>query len=199
MGTPNGVFMGSLQNDWAIILFILILTCLQAYKIFVDSKASKGKLKFDSRLEGTMGSIELYLKILSDKYTEEVTDIQMPILVHEFVGHVKESIIVEAAASVTRNNVRNNKREIEAKMEQFICNRYKDMVMNLGRFKWRGTSMSAFVDMTLKQKIIDNVLDVVLTERDTNTLLMDGYRLLGSSMDQRFDELENSIKTKAYG
>lgn len=190
--------IGGLKSDWAIILAILILAILQGYKIYADTRANKTKVKFDSRLESTMNNIELYLKILSDKYTEEVTDIQMPIVIGEFVGHMKESIFVEASTSITRNDIKNNKKEIEAKMEAFINNRFKALYTNLGRFKWKGRYMNEFVDLNTKEKLISNVNEIVLKERDTKDQLFQAYRNLRSSCDQRFDELKNEILNNAY-
>ena len=190
--------VGALKSDWAIIVSIFILAILQGYKIYADTRANRNKLKFDSRLESTMNNIELYLKILSDKYTEEVTDIQMPIVIDEFVGHMKECIFVEASTSITRNDIKNNKKEIETKLETFINNRYKSLYTNLGRFKWKGRYMNEFVNLNRKEKLISNVNEIVLKERDTKEQLLQAYRNLRSSCDQRFDELKNEILNNAY-
>lgn len=192
-------FIETLQNDWAIITAILILAILQGYKIWIDSRNAADRTRLDGRMENTLNNIELYLKILSDKYTEEVTDIQMPIIVHEFVGHIKESIMSEASFSITRNDIKNNKKEVQAKLEVFICNRFRELYTNLGRFKWKGCYLSEFIDLTLKDKVIENVLEIVLKERDTRDQVLMAHQNLESAVRQRFDEIKNDIKTRAYG
>jgi hypothetical protein len=190
---PNG-----LQSDWGIIIAIAMLASLQGYKIWADARASKTRVTIDARLQQVMTSIELYLKILSDKYTEEVTDIQMPILVEEFVLNTKGAIMVEAMYSIIRNDIKNNRNEIHAKLEQSICNRYRDLVMNIGRFKYKGRSMSEFVDISMKEKITKNVLDIVLKERDTESQKQTAINNLQSCLTSRFDELHNSILERSY-
>jgi hypothetical protein len=189
----------TLQSDWAIILAIFILAILQGYKIWIDKNNERENRIMNHRLENTMSNIEGYLRLLADQYAEEVTDIQMPIIIDVFVGHIKEAILCEGAASITRNDVKNNRAEINAKLDAFICNRFKELATNLGRFKWKGRYLSEFLDMQHKHKVIKNVNDVVLKERDTDGQKLIAYRNLDSVIRQRFDEIQNEIKFKAYG
>ena len=145
-----------------------------------------------------MNAIELYLKILSNKYTEEVTDIQMPVLVHEMTMHAKHAILVEAAAAISKNDILRHKRETEAKLNQFISNRYKDLVLNLGLFKWRGTALSEAVEMKYKESIIEGVIEIVVADRRTEKEFHESYRRLGSFMNQKFDAFQSSILSRAY-
>lgn len=201
----SGFFTGALKEDWAILVAILILAVVQIIFKIIDQKKDKRtqevnarRDEFEVRRESVMDSIERYLEILSNKYTEEVTDIQMPVIVNEFVGHMKEAITVEAAASIARNNIKSYRKETQAKLEQFISNRYKDLVVDMGRFKWHGLYMSEFLDKGFKDMLTQKVITIVIKERDTVDQTLEAYRQLGSSMDQYSDQLKNSILSKAY-
>lgn len=187
-----------LQSDLAILISILILAGLQAFKIWIDYRTKISEKKIQARRDVVLDSIERYLKILSAKYTEEVTDIQMPVIINEMVMHMKEAITVEAAACITRNDVKKQRRETEAKLSQFICNRYKDLILNLGLFKWRGYSMSEFVDTKYREPIVEGVLEIVCSERESEKAQLQAYRNLGSFMNQKFDTLKSSVLSHAY-
>lgn len=195
---PDELLTTTFQNDWAIILAILILAILQGYKIWADTRTAKSRGSFESEQKETMADIRLYLKILSDKYTEEVTDLQMPIIINEFVGHVEKATLCEAAASITRNHMRINMKEEATKLEVFIHNQFNELITNLGRFKWKGRYLGEFVNIDRKNKVVENVLEIVCRERDTNEQKMIAYRNLGSAIENRFTEIRNEIKSKAY-
>jgi hypothetical protein len=190
---------GSLQNDWAIITALLILAILQGYKIWLDNRLHRSRKERENRMEQVMINIEIYLKTLSNKYTEEVTDIQMPIIVNEFVGHMESQVLCEGAASITRNDVKNNREDIEAKITSFIVNRHRELVINLGRFKWRGAYLSEYLPQEDRGDLIDDVLDVILKERDTKEQVFVAYRNLGSVVKTHCDEVRQSVISKAYG
>ena len=189
----------NLQNDWAIICALLILALLQGYKIWLDNRLHRSRKERETRMEQVMISIEIYLKTLSNKYTEEVTDIQMPIIVNEFVGHMESQVLCEAAASITRNDVKNNKAEIESKLTSFIINRHRELIINMGRFKWKGSYLSEFIPVDDRGDLIDDVLDVVLKQRDTKEQTLMAYRTLFSVVKTHCDEVRQSVISKAYG
>lgn len=191
--------VGSLKSDWSILIAIAILAFIQGYKIYLDNRSLKKRSVRDAEVSITMNNINSYLKILADQYTEEVTAIQMPIILDEFIGHTKQAVLCHASAIIAANDIKNNRKETETKIDHFICNRYKELENNLSRFKWNDKEMSQFINQELKEKIVSNVIEIVLKDRDTEAQRLNAYRNLGSTINQRFDQLTNSAKTKAYG
>ena len=172
---------------------------MQGYKIWLDNRLHRSRKERELRMEGVMMHIEIYLKTLANKYTEEVTDLQMPIIVNEFVGHMEAMVLCEAAASITRNDIANNKPEVEAKLEAYICNRYRDMGISLGRFKWKGQYLSEFIPRDKKDELLECTLDIVLKDKHNESQKLQSYRNLGACVKQRGDEIRQHIISKAYG
>lgn len=196
---PSLSVNGALQSDLFIFMAITVIAVTNLAQAIIAENRKRKDRQQQSLMKETLFNIERYLKILSEKYTEELTDLQMPIVVDEFCLHMRETIINECWASITKNDIRNNGAETSAKLESFVCNRYKELVTNLGRFKWRGRHLSELVDMSKKMKITENVLEIVIKERSTKEQYNTAYANIKSSVSQRCDELRNDIKSKAYG
>lgn len=150
-------------------------------------------------MEQVMLHIEIYLKTLSNKYTEEVTDIQMPIIVNEFIGHMESQVLCEGSASITRNDVKNQKDQIESKIMAYMVNRHRELSINLGRFKWKGAYLNEFLPTDERGDFIDDVLDVILKERDTKDAMLLAYRDLNSVIKTHCDIMRQQVISKAYG
>ena len=194
MDAPNLIF--GLQSDWAILLAIFILTSVQFVKVLLDGTKTKREKLDRKRTISTLDNIDVYLRILSDKYTEEVTERQLPVILKEFLGHCKEAIIVQAAASITRNDVVNNEREVTAKLTQYIHNHFHSAQVNLSLFKWKGRLLAEFTKTSWCEKVTDGVIEVVIQTTRKNK--MEAYRQLDSFMQQKFDSFLTDALSSAY-
>lgn len=184
-----------LKSEWAILLGFFILTLLQGYKIWSDNRAQRTNSLEKARLEITLTSIERYLKIQTNKYTEEITDLQLPVLIQAFVGHARESLSYHAAGTVHRNEVHKNRAMVRSKITHFIDSRYKEISLGLSRFKYKGMSMNEFITCETKQDLIDGVLEIIF-EDDAGADKT--YRNLGAFIEQHFDDLHQCIMKLAY-
>lgn len=185
-----------LESEWAILSAIFILTSVQLVKTILDGVRNKREKVEQRQRMHTMDKIEMYLKILSNKYTEEVTERQLPVLIKECMGHCRESIIVMGSAAITRNDVVNNEREVRAKLKQFINNHFHSATVNLSLFKWKGRLISEFLNQDWCEQTIDGVSEIVIntTRKDKG----EAYRQLGSFMDQKFDHYTTETLSAAY-
>lgn len=187
--------IGGLQSEWSIILAILILASVQIIKVIFDaSKTRKEKIERD-RVVKTLNQIDGYLRILSDRFTEEVTERQLPIIIREFMSHCKKTIHLMAAASITRNDVINNSKEIKAKTNQFIINHFKSMIVNFGLFKWKEMYLSDFLNDGWSNEISQGVIKIILRSNENK---ISAYRQLESFMDNKFDDYTTAILSNIY-
>ena len=185
-----------LRSEWAILLAIFILTSVQLIKVILDSiKTKKEKIERDRRMK-VLDKIEVYLRILSEKYTEEVTERQLPVILREFLNHCKEAILVKASSCITKNDIKSSKREVQAKLSQYIDNHFKNTHVSLGLFKWKGRLLSEFIDIKwcddLKKGILEIVLEKSLIDKNGS------YTLLSSLIYNRFDFYTTEALSKAY-
>lgn len=187
-----------LTSEWAILVALAIVIIFQGYKLWLDNKNSKEDKLDRARMEILLTAVERYLKILAEKYTDEVSDIQLPVLVNSFIGNCRGAILTECAASITKNNVINNKTQITFKITSFVNNRYNDMLLAFSRFKYHGKPLDSLLPDTCDQSTIDDILGILLRERDTEYQKMEAYRQLGSYIDQRFDAMGQKIMLNVY-
>lgn len=188
--------MFGLQSDWAILAALFILTSVQIVQVVINGTRVKREKSEKERQSRVLDNIEMYLQILSNKYTEEVTERQLPIIIREFLGHCKESIMVIASTAITRNDVINNEREIRSKLTQLINNSFQTLRVDLSLFKWKGRLLAEFLNNKWSVEVVDKVTDIVITvtRRDKD----EAYRQLGTLLNSKFDYYKTETLSAAY-
>lgn len=202
---PIGGILANLETDWMIFVVVLVLAIVSLIKILVDARSERRRKSEDRerkaesiRREKTLDSIDRFLRILSVKYTEEVTDRQMPVILNEFLSGTRDTIIVMATSTISKNDVESNQREVKAKVKQFIQNRMRECRFNLGLFKWKGRVLSECSEESWTEEISQGILTIVLVPRLTKDERFEGYKSVIDFLTQRFDEYRAHMLEKAY-
>lgn len=185
-----------LSSEWAILLAIFILTSVQLVKVIFDGARTKREKAQKEKSDNIMNQIEIYLRILSDKYTEEITERQLPTIFKQFLGHCREAIIVHGSTTITKNDIINNKPVIKAKVSQFIRNHFQTVMVDLGLFKWKGKLLSEFTKQTWCREVEENVLHIILEVGSTDK--GEAYRQLISYVDSKFEFFITEAIAEAY-
>jgi len=192
---PDTMVLG-LSSEWAILLAIFILTSVQLVKVILDSAKNKREKAEREKRMHTLDKIEIYLSILSNKYTEEVTERQLPVLLKECLGHCRGGIIIMAGTAITKNDVINNEREVTAKVTQYIHNHFHSTTVNLGLFKWKGRSLSEFLHRDWCNEVTEGVVEIVIkTSRKSKE---EAYDNLGTFLEQKFNHFATESLSTAY-
>ena len=111
-----------------------------------------------------------YLKIVSEKYAEEVNDTQIKIVV-ESIFHNSQTAIYNYINSILKNNhIQGNEREVKAKIKTFVANRYQKDVLMLKEFKYHNKTLDTFLEVEWKDYIIEVTLEIVFQEKGEKTL-----------------------------
>lgn len=185
-----------LKSEWAILIALFILTSVQIIKIIFDNvKARKERSEYHKRI-GTLVKIESYLKILSEKYTEEITERQLPVVIREFLDNCKNSIVAMGYSSIMQNNIEFHEKEIRAKLTQFVHNRFKGVYMDLSLFKWKGNLLSDFVIDNWGSIISKEIVEIVI--KSSKCGKDEAFNQLNTFTDQKFDALFTKTLSKAY-
>ena len=165
--------------------------------VFDYSVAKKQRTK-DKEIEKVLFAIERYLRILSNKYTEEVTERQMPVIIAEVMLHLKNEIKVGAYASIGYKEGMKDPIETKCKIDQHVCNLFNDSKLALGLFKWKGMVLSELMSPDWKHEVREAVSKLVLSPHITQDEAVVISQKVGTFLDQKFMGYKATMLSSAY-
>ena len=159
------------------------LTLIIAYLVFQVIQTKKEKttiseiiqfkdyiLKRYEEDEKVHQEIMQYLKVVSEKYVEEVSDTQIKILIESVFSNSQNAIYHYITSIMKNNHIQGNEREIKAKIKTFITNRYQKDILMLKEFKYHNKTLDTFLKEEWREYIIKTSLEIVLNLKGEKTL-----------------------------
>lgn len=195
METVDNLLNG-IHSEWAILMALFLLLSFSAIRFFIE-KNDKKKSKLEwAQSNQIQKDVRDYLAILASKYTEEVTERQLPILIRRVLENVRTQITIMVYDVITRNDISNHEREVKAKVQQFIQNQFSILYMDFGLFRWKGKPISNLLDTDYQQPVIENLLEIIVNVSVGDK--KEAYKQVGSFMEQKFDCFITETLSNAY-
>lgn len=182
-----GVFNGELKSDWAILIFMAIVSIVAMFKIYYDWKR-------DKIAQDTMKQIKHCLKILADHYTEEVSNRQMNKLVDTGVEHLKLRIGVDIAKIMIHNNIRTVP-NMEEKVEAYVKNAFEYFSLNMRMFKYSEIPLCDYIPDKYLPHVLEYCKGLVMKPRKSHLDGTNDLEQLSSYMSTKFAKLKTEMYT----
>lgn len=187
-----------LESEWAILAGLVILSSTSIIRTVFDYSVIKKRKKKDEKVDQVLNAIERYLRILANKYTEEITERQLPVIINEVTMHLKSEIKVMAYASVGYNESMKDPELTRQKVIQYIHNLFTDTKLALGLFKWKGTVLSDLIRPEWKDEIEQSLLILIMSPHLTQDEAVAVSQKISTCLNQNFDKYKSHMLTKAY-
>lgn len=194
---PESLIFG-LKSEWAILIALLILSSSSILRMVFDYSVAKKQRGKDEEINKVLYAIERYLRILSNKYTEEVTERQMPVIIQEVILHLKLEIKVVCYSAVGYNEISKGEKNLKDKVDQAVCNLFNEAVLALGLFKWKGTVLSELLDNDWKHDVRKGIIEMVVAPHSDRKEAVLISQRMGTYLDQKFMGMKATMLSKAY-
>lgn len=181
---------GEFQSDWAILVFVAIMSIVALFKIYYDWKRDKFS-------QETMKDIKAYLKILSEHYTEEVSDRQVNHIVDVGIEHLKLRIGVDVSKIMMHNNIRDVP-DMEGKVRSYIDNAFRYFVLNMGMYRYKGNDIGIFIPPEYEGHVKDYCTSIVMKGRNGCNEIMVDVSSLSSYLLTKFTKMKNKTMQNIY-
>ncbi len=151
-------FFTEIENDWLkIIGLVLILSFLIVKEIIVGKSSKKDKAKQNTILS----AISYKLDMLIDQYKNHLTSDAAITLLEHTLNYNKYNLLSYLRRIIYINNIKENKEQIEQKIEMKIANLSKESRNKLHKFKYKDIELSEYIGDTYI--LSSNILEFLLT------------------------------------
>jgi len=179
-------------------IIVFITFCIIYEFLKERSKTKKEKANRDEQndffkkigvqlLENSAVNKELlrYLKVSSQKYTEEITESQMRIVIESIFDNSQNEILNYVSKIMKENHIKGNEKEIVIKIKSFVSNRYHKDSLLLKEFKFRETTLYEQMKSEWKDYVNEIVIGCVIKEK--------GEKALQGALQNAFDSFKFDI------
>ncbi len=186
------------------ILVVAMVTVLVVYEFIKEKikiKKEKKTMEYQEKFMEKIGmqlienssvnkEILQYLKISTQKYSEEITESQVRIIIESMLSSSQLEIFNYISKVIKENHIKGNEKEIASKIKLYIDNRFHKDSLLLKEFKFKGTTLSSFDCTKWKSYLTENILSSVLREKGEKSL----YGAIQNTYDSlKYDFLENTL------
>jgi hypothetical protein len=183
-------------GEWSAALVIIAYLIYQLISKYQRNKKESLKisasLKFQNAIYQQLKNDEKlnkeilnYFKIVSMRYTNEISEAQMRILVEKILEASKFAIKSYTTKIMKENHILGNEIEIRSKIKQYISNRYKTDLLAFREYYFKCDSIDKSVSDGWCEDIIEMITSIVFNTKSDRTLQ--------TSLTNKFDAYKNQM------
>lgn len=166
--TIEDIVITGLKNApiWLLLIVWLYRDLRESLRKRIENTAKTAE---NSRMEyfvSTLGKLEKYLELLTERHSKEVSKEQVEVIVIVLFESTLLRIFKTIAQTIKENHLKANKEAIQDRLDMFFETQREDMFNKLNKFTYHGSSLITLIDDTGFMSMIRDTVYIHIFDKE---------------------------------